>query len=217
WRKTVPHLQGTIITFNLKCDRGSGRFESNCLRAKVLGQWKSVKPSTCLVASWWDSFDVEGWSKCSDNNLFITGFFRNRYNRGGHLILLLEYAKCCSLIPAFKGQSADCKIANWWTSLNRNNQWSFCPSGYFLNGLYRTSGHGLHNIEEGRCCRPSNHPDRYGSCYNEDVAVSFNTEGWSSCSKAGYYITGVYRGSGKDELDNIDKFRCCQMAIGKGE
>ena len=99
----------------------------------------------------------------------------------------------------------------------RNNQWSFCPSGYFLNGLYRTSGHKLHNIEEGRCCRPSNHPDRYGSCYNEDVAVSFNTEGWSSCSKAGYYITGVYRGSGKDELDNIDKFRCCQMAIGKGE
>ncbi|CAB4029514.1 Hypothetical predicted protein [Paramuricea clavata] len=42
WRKTVPHLQGTIITFNLMCDRGSGRFESNCLRAKVLGQWKSV-------------------------------------------------------------------------------------------------------------------------------------------------------------------------------
>ncbi|CAB3994031.1 Hypothetical predicted protein [Paramuricea clavata] len=212
WKRSVPHLQGTIITFNLRCNRGSGGFESNCLRAKVLAQWKSVKPLTCLVANWWDSFDREGWSNCSDKNLFITGVFRN-HELIGQFIYLIEYARCCSSIPAFKGQSSDCKIANWRASLDRNNQWSFCPSGYFLNGLYRTSGHSLHYIEKGRCCRPSNHPDRYGSCYNEDIAVSFNTEGWSSCSKAGYYITGVYRGSGEDTLDNIDKFKCCQMAI----
>jgi hypothetical protein len=79
-----------------------------------------VKPLTCLVANWWDSFDREGWSNCSDKNLFITGFFRN-HELHGHLIYVLEYTRCCSSIPAFKGQSGDCKIANWWTSLDRYN------------------------------------------------------------------------------------------------
>ena len=53
----------------------------------------------------------------------------------------------------------------------------------------------------------------YGSCYTEDVGKSFEREGWTNCSKLGYYITGVYRGSG-NWLKNIDKFRCCQMATG---
>jgi hypothetical protein len=52
-------------------------------------------------------------------------------------------------------------------------------------------------------------------CYDEDVGVSFDKEGWSNCSKPEYYITGVYRGSGANWLNNIDKFRCCQMALGK--
>ena len=38
-------------------------------------------------------------------------------------------------------------------------------------------------------------------------------KGWTNCSKLGYYITGIYRGSG-DWLKNIDKFRCCNMATG---
>ena len=71
----------------------------------------------------------------------------------------------------------------------------------------------MHNIERGHCCKPSNHPDGYGSCYTEDVGESFEREGWTNCSKLGYYITGVYRGSG-DWLKNIDKFRCCQMSTG---
>ena len=59
-----------------------------------------------------------------------------------------------------------------------------------------------------------NHPDNYGLCYNEDGGASFEGEGWSCCSKYGYYITGVYRGSG-NWLKNIDKFRCCQIAASK--
>ena len=71
----------------------------------------------------------------------------------------------------------------------------------------------MNNIEKGHCCKPSNHPDGYGSCYTEDVGKSFEREGWTNCSKLGYYITGVFRGSG-DWLKNIDKFQCCQMAAG---
>ena len=71
----------------------------------------------------------------------------------------------------------------------------------------------MSHIEKGYCCKPNNHPAGYGSCYTEDVGESFEREGWTDCSKPGYYITGVYRGSG-DWLKNIDKFRCCQMATG---
>ena len=94
----------------------------------------------------------------------------------------------------------------------RNNKWSFCPWGYFLNGLYRTDLNNLYNIDQGNCCKPNNHSGGYGLCYDEDVTVSFKKEGWSNCSKPGYYITGLYRGSGGNELGNIDKFRCCEMA-----
>ena len=68
----------------------------------------------------------------------------------------------------------------------------------------------------GHCCKPKNHSDKYRLCYDEDIAESFNDIGWADCSKAGYYITGFYRGTG-DGLDNIDKFRCCQMTMGKGD
>ena len=85
--------------------------------------------------------------------------------------------------------------------------------GYFLNGLNISDVHYLSNIENSHCCKPSNHPVGYGSCYTEDVGESFERQGWTNCSKLGYYITGVYRGSG-NWLKNIDKFRCCQMAAG---
>ena len=88
--------------------------------------------------------------------------------------------------------------------------------GYFLNGLHISAANNLHNIEQGRCCKPRNHPDVYGSCYDENVGVSFEREGWTNCSKLGYYITGVYRGSG-NWLRNIDKFKCCQMAAAGNE
>ena len=97
--------------------------------------------------------------------------------------------------------------------LYRNDKWSICAAGYFLNGLYKNDVQSLSDIQWGHCCKPSHHPVGYGSCYTEDVRESFEREVWTNCSKLGYYITGVYRGSG-DWLKNIDKFRCCQMASG---
>ena len=85
--------------------------------------------------------------------------------------------------------------------------------GQFLSGLYISKAGNLHNIEHGRCCKPSNHPDRYGLCYDEGVGKLFETKGWTNCLKLGYYITGFYRGDG-DWLKNLDKFRYdCYEAV----
>ncbi|CAB4018787.1 neurogenic locus Notch -like [Paramuricea clavata] len=171
-----------------------------------------MKPSTCSDANWWKSFDAKGWSNCDRDNLFITGFNRSPPKKNNKdPIYLLEEAKCCSAIPLLSSKGGECLAANWWSTLDKKNEWSLCPSGYFLNGLYRNSGDKLHKIEEGRCCKPKTHPNWYGQCYDENVGIAFDKQGWSKCSKTGHYITGVHRDSGTDWLHNIDKFRCCQM------
>ena len=96
----------------------------------------------------------------------------------------------------------------------RRNTWATCPAGYFLNGLYRTSGDNLHNIEKGKCCKPLNHPESYEACYNEYVRYDFDKRGWTTCKKTGYYIVGIFRDNFKDWLHNIDYFKCCKMWTG---
>ena len=95
----------------------------------------------------------------------------------------------------------------------RHNIWALCPKGFYMNGI-RTGSHlpflsFLNHIDEARCCHPTDHPSSYEDCYEEDVAISFNNEGWSECQKNGYYMSGLYK-SNCDELNCIDKFRCCK-------
>ena len=99
-------------------------------------------------------------------------------------------------------------------SLCRRNKWSVCPAGYFLNGLYRTSGEKLNNIEEGKCCKPVNHPAYYEDCYDDYIRTEFDKKGWTLCRKIGYYIVGLFHDAYKDWLHNIDYFRCCKMWTG---
>ena len=68
----------------------------------------------------------------------------------------------------------------------------------------------LNAINFGYCCKLGSHPDDYGPCYDEDVSIKFNQEGWASCLTPGNYITGVYRGHNR-WLGDIDYFRCCSM------
>ena len=98
--------------------------------------------------------------------------------------------------------------------LNRKNTWSLCPIGYFLNGLYRTGGNNLHNIEEGKCCKPVNHPKLYEHCYHEYIRYEFDKKGWTTCKKTGYYVVGVFRDHNKDWLHDIDYLKCCKMWTG---
>ena len=81
-----------------------------------------------------------------------------------------------------------------------------------MQGLYRTSGNNLGNIEEGRCCKPTNLPKTYLHCYDKDVGKSFNKKGWSKCDPD-YYMIGFKRG-GCNKLNCINKFKCCSMHDG---
>lgn len=93
--------------------------------------------------------------------------------------------------------------------ISRTNRWAFCPTGYFLQGLYRSKNHNIHNIEEGHCCKPNNLPSSYLRCYEHDISSSFDNKGWSECD-SDHYLTGVYRG-GCDKLQCIEKIKCCMM------
>ena len=83
-----------------------------------------------------------------------------------------------------------------------------------MNGIRIAGEKHLRDIDEVKCCRPQNHPDAYESCYEEDVAFSFDKKGWSECNLTGYYMTGFYKGD-CEQLHCIEKFYCCKMKTGK--
>ena len=93
--------------------------------------------------------------------------------------------------------------------------WALCPSGYYLNGLRLSAGLPayLYDIDEGQCCHPQNHPNSYEQCYDEDVTLSFDFRGWSTCKQQGYYMTGFYK-SNCNDIHCIEKFKCCKMKNG---
>ena len=93
-----------------------------------------------------------------------------------------------------------------------NDRWAVCPSGYFLQGIYRNTGKWLHHIEEGRCARPNNLPTKWLDCYDHDISLSFDKKGWGQCD-TDYYLTGIYKG-GCDKLYCIEKLKCCSMYDG---
>ncbi|KAL9952088.1 hypothetical protein ACROYT_G039293 [Oculina patagonica] len=170
----------------------------------------------CQVADWMARLDMEGSSVCPNNNTYLAGLLRNARAPGDERVGRIEYGICCPAIdPAssfiFTDQPATCKNANWSTTLDGNNVWALCPDGYFLNGFRKSDGQGLSDIEEAKCCRPQNQPeDSYDDCFDEDVSVSFDDTGLSYCSKKPYYMTGIYK-STCDEINCIEKFKCCRM------
>ncbi|GFO19006.1 biomphalysin [Plakobranchus ocellatus] len=182
-------------------------FYTLCLMAALL-----IKAHAgCSNANWWSSFDRTGLSKCDSGSDLITGFYRNRRSSKDHLYLL-EEASCCSRPYPWSSSSNIVVHANWWQILDANNRWGKCPEGYFLNGLYRNENNPgwLHNIEEGRCVKPADAPNRYQRCYDHDVEICFDNIGWCKCN-SGYYVTGVYR-NGCDALYCLKTLHCCKPA-----
>ncbi|KAL9955812.1 hypothetical protein ACROYT_G037195 [Oculina patagonica] len=171
---------------------------------------KADGKSQCDQADWQASLDRAGWSVCPQKNTYLKGLWRNDRVPGDERVGRIEYGRCCTAWEkAFANQPAVCTKANWWRTLDRKNVWALCPNGYFLNGLYKTDGKNLYNIEEGQCCRPLN-GDGYDGCYDEDVTISFDNRGWSDCQRTGYYMTGIYK-SVCEKLYCIEKFKCCRM------
>ena len=99
----------------------------------------------------------------------------------------------------------------------RKGKWSVCPKGYFLNGLYRSRGNRLRNIEAGKCCKPVNHPNKYGSCHYQYVKYKLSKKGWVTCNGKKFYITGFKRDCRGSWLHDIAVFKCCEMWIGEND
>ena len=81
----------------------------------------AVTFSTCSVSDWFESFKRSGLSKCGEDNLFITGFYRLNppADDTSDPISLLEQARCCSSIPEFRVEDRKCESADWKNSLNK--------------------------------------------------------------------------------------------------
>lgn len=173
----------------------------------------TVSVSTCMDADWTISFDYPGWSNCSLTFPFITGFYRSQAwpKHEQNYIRYLEKVQCCQASNTFQYASLDCIDANWAFSNNGVKTWNTCPTGYFLNGLKRSKGEHLDSIKQARCCTPSDHIVQYSDCYRENVWRKFDEEGITTCSRAGYFITGLYQ-SGCTLLHCIEQFKCCSMA-----
>ena len=57
-----------------------------------------------------------------------------------------------------------------------------------LTRIVRTKDHNLHNIEEGRCCKPNDLPNGSLRCYDHDVTKSFDNKGRNRYDSE-YYMT----------------------------
>ncbi|XP_066912196.1 uncharacterized protein [Clytia hemisphaerica] len=176
------------------------------------------KPSVVTQrANWWGSFDHKGWSSCP-NGLYMTGLYRND-NRPGDKdqIFLLEEAECKSAAAHLYSSGAkdrDCYKLNIWGIWDKKN-WAVCKNGYYMDGMYRTSGNHLSNIEEFQCCKPKSQTPSWGHCYTHNVALSFDYKGWSKCNP-GYYMAGMFRND-CNNLYCIEYFKCCTMGSSNGK
>ncbi|XP_005112200.1 uncharacterized protein LOC101845516 [Aplysia californica] len=166
--------------------------------------------SSCRNSNWWGSFDQkDGLSKCDGGSDYITGLYRSKRLIPDRLGFI-EEAKCCPAPSPYTGDKTQVFYANWWASFDQNNRWNTCPAGFFLQGLYRTgTGDRLWDLEEGRCMKPASHPYVHGRCYDHDITLAFDRQGWVRCDNS-YFLTGLYRGV-CDELYCLEKMRCCKM------
>jgi len=174
---------------------------------------------SCKYSDWGRSFDKAGWSYCGggqggrspkDNHQYISGLWRNDNKGNNDGLYLIEKAYCCRRSPKYTGRKVTKKGGEWTRTLDRSNVWATCPDGYFINGFYKSSDKWIHNLEKAKCTRPVEAPSKWGNCYEEkSVGRTFDKKGLSKC-RAGYFLTGLYRG-GCDKLYCIENFKCCRM------
>ncbi|XP_059140626.1 uncharacterized protein LOC131928284 [Physella acuta] len=168
----------------------------------------------CSRTNWAESWKKEGTSMCNNKNDFISGFYRvDSRTADVDSIELIEGVECCSRNSPWKKSKTQIMIANWWNSFNKENSWSSCPPGSFLNGIYRTKDAdrgSLNNIKEGRCSKPSDHPAYYSDCYDHNIGICIIYKGLCKCND-GYYVTGLWKGN-CNRIHCMSVLRCCKPA-----
>lgn len=170
-----------------------------------------AKSQICTNTSWAISFDHRGQSTCRELDKYINGFLRGHLRGRNDPITNLEQVQCCSASEPWPKVERQVVYADWTYQLDDNFRWAFCPVGYFLHGLYRSSASSpgyLNTIESARCAKPASHPITYGSCQNVDTSSCMSRQGTCSCPR-GFFVTGIYRAD-DDDLYNLKKMKCCE-------
>ncbi|XP_059152011.1 uncharacterized protein LOC131938125 [Physella acuta] len=138
------------------------------------------------------------------------------YLTGSVLLLAthVEDVEYFSWISPWDNTKSQVVYVDWPNALGRENCWVVCPSGYFLNGLYKkeNSKDPLNNIEKGRCVKPADYPTDYEHRYDIDTSSCFDKTDLCGCN-TGYYVTGLYQSS-CDGIFCVKKFRCSKLASG---
>ncbi|KAK0054334.1 Biomphalysin 4 [Biomphalaria pfeifferi] len=172
--------------------------------------------SQCSYSNWSLSFDKTGQSMCDQINYYINALDRNNVDWDDDPISHLEGVECCQPTSPWNNVEQQVVYEDWTKTLDRDNEWAFCPVGYFLQGLYRSDtgwprykGY-LFNLDSARCTKPANHPLNYGECSDIDITNCISEKGKCSCP-GGYFLTGLYRADG-DDLYFLKKIRCCSPA-----
>ena len=75
----------------------------------------------------------------------------------------------------------------------------------------------LDTLEHAWCCKPSGAPKAYKTCYHKNISFIFNWNqvGMASCTRSGYFITGLYRSS-CNFLRCIQVLKCCELQVVEG-
>jgi hypothetical protein len=165
------------------------------------GKGVACPGKTCHVKTqeidWSAAFDHKGW-------VGVPGVMTGLKRSGCNELYCIEMAESANLARG------DCKVANWWSSFDRQG-WSMCPDGYYMAGLMRNSCHKLYCVEEAFCCKQALSSGYAGACKDGNWWNSFDREGWSKCPD-GHAMTGLYRTSGH-ELFNLEAAKCCPYKV----
>ncbi len=177
-------------------------------RNEIKSQLKIPEPQS-HNADWSSSLEHRGWSTCGKGR-YMTGMWRNHYYRGDERLGRIEEARCYDAASHLFSSRNDwaCYEKNVRYSFN-DRRWELCRNGFYMNGIYKSSGSSLDYLDRFHCCKPKYQEERWGECYNHNAWASFDRIGWTECKK-GYYMAGLFRNS-CDQIGCLEEFKCCKM------
>jgi len=160
---------------------------------------------------WADALESVGWAVLPQNSL-ATGIWRAEAEPLNNLDI-------ASYDTLGDTTGLDCLDLSWAEEFNDPGQVT-CAEGYFIAGLYRTSGGqreesgdaGIHQIDMARCCKAREASAEWARC--EDVTWDFTGSGWAKCP-ANKFLAGLTRNT-VEGLSGITKGKCCAFSTADG-
>ena len=93
-------------------------------------------------------------------------------------------------------------------------RWASCDAGGYINGIYRSDGLYLWNIEDLRCCgmAADAQPAEWGECTELDVSATFDAPTTQTCPE-GMALVAIQLSTYDDggRLYHIERLKCCEI------